>query len=62
MAIYRVRIVDPHGDVISVHFLSLDSDAVAKRYADTAVGEYDCERVEVWAGDNLICASMKRLK
>jgi hypothetical protein len=39
--------IDKHGDVIGVQFLSLDSDANAKRYANTTLGEYDCERVEV---------------
>ncbi len=61
MAAYRIRIIDKHGDVIGVHFPSLDSDAEAKRYADTTVGEFDCERVEVWLGENVICAAIRRL-
>jgi hypothetical protein len=61
MATYRFRMIDRHGQLMGVHFLSLDSDADAKRYADTTLGEYDCERVEVWLGDNLICATIRRL-
>jgi hypothetical protein len=53
--------IDKHGEVIGVQFLSLDSDADAKRYADTTLGDYDCEHVEVWLGDNLICATIRRL-
>jgi hypothetical protein len=61
MAIYRFRLIDRHEQLIGVHYLSFDSDAEV-RHADTAVGEYDCGRVEVWAGDNLISATMPRLK
>jgi hypothetical protein len=61
MAAYRFRMIDKHGDVIGAHFLSLDGDADAKRYADTTLGEYDCECVEVWLGDNVICAVIRRL-
>jgi hypothetical protein len=61
MPIYRLRMIDRHGQLIAVHYLSFDSDAKAIRHADTAVGEYDCERVEAWAGDNLICAVMRRV-
>jgi hypothetical protein len=61
MATYRFRMMDNHGDVIGVHFLSLDNDADAKRQADTMLGDYDCERVEVWLGDKLICAPIRRL-
>jgi hypothetical protein len=57
MAIYRFRLIDEHGDLIGVHYLSFDSDAEAIRHADTAIGEYDCGRIEVWAGDNLISAA-----
>jgi hypothetical protein len=56
MAAYRFRLIDKHGDRIGVHFLSLDSDADAKRQAETMVGEYDFERVEVWLDDLMICA------
>jgi hypothetical protein len=45
-----------------VHYLSFASDAEAIRYADTAVGEYDCGRVEVWFRENLIASAMQRLK
>jgi hypothetical protein len=61
MTAYRFRMIDKHGDVIGVHFLSLDSDAAATRHADATIGEYDCERVEVWLADNLICAAIRRL-
>jgi len=62
MAIYRFRVIDKQGDLIGVHFLSFDSEAEAIRHADRAVGEYDCGRVEVWAGDTLISAAMQRLR
>jgi hypothetical protein len=62
MAIYGLRLIDSHGQVIGVHYLSFDSDTEATRHAETAVAEYDCGRVEVWAGDNLISAAMRRLR
>jgi hypothetical protein len=62
MATYRFRLIDRHGQMIGAHYLSFDSDAEAIRHADRAVGEYDCGRVEVWAGDNLISAAMQRLR
>jgi hypothetical protein len=62
MATYRFRMIDRHGQLIGVHYLSFDSDAEAIRHADTTVGEYDCGRVEVWAGDRLVIAAMQRSK
>ena len=61
MAAYRFRMFDKHGDVIGVHFLSLESDAGAKRRANTMLDDYDCERVEIWSGDQLIWAATRRL-
>ena len=62
MKIYRIRIIDQRGEVIGALFVSFASDADAIRYADTAVDEYDCERVEVWSDENLIGASTQRPK
>jgi hypothetical protein len=59
MATYRFRLIDRHGQLIGVHYLSFDSDAEAIRRADTAVEEYDCGRVEVWAGDRLVFAAQR---
>jgi hypothetical protein len=61
MAIYRFRLIDRHGEVIAVFFLSVVSDADAKRQADTMLVEYDCERVEVWTRDKLVYAAMRRV-
>jgi hypothetical protein len=61
MATYRFRLIDKYGEVLGVHYLSLESDADAQQYADTAIGEYDCEPVEVWLGDSLVCVAMQRL-
>jgi hypothetical protein len=60
MATYRFRLIDKHGELIAVEYLSFESDAEAKQHADTMVGEY--ERVEVWSGENLIYAAMQRLR
>jgi hypothetical protein len=62
MTIYRFRMIDRHGQVTGVHYLSFKSDAEAIRHGDTTVGEYDCGCVEVWAGDNLVCAAVQRLR
>jgi hypothetical protein len=62
MATYRFRLVDRHGQLIGVHYLSFYSDAEAIRHADTAVGEYDCGHVEVLAGDKLIFTATQRLR
>jgi hypothetical protein len=62
MAIYRFRLIDNHGQLIGARYLPFDSDDAAIRYAETAVGEYDCGCVEVWAGDNLVSAAMQRLR
>ena len=62
MAIYRFRMIDSHEQVINVHYLSFASDAEAIRHADTTAGEYDCARVEVWAGDRLLSSAVQRLR
>jgi len=62
MALYRFRLIDNHGLLIGARYLPFDSDDAAIRYAETALGEYDCGCVEVWAGDNLISAAMQRLR
>jgi hypothetical protein len=54
--------IDSHEQVINVHYLSFDSDAEAIRHADTTAGEYDCARVEVWAGDRLLSSAVQRLR
>jgi hypothetical protein len=46
MVTYRFRLIDSAGDVISVHYLSMGSNAEARQHADTALGEYDCACVE----------------
>jgi hypothetical protein len=61
MAAYHFRLIDKHGDRIGVHFLILTSDDDARRQAETMIGEYDCERVEVWLDDKLICAPIRQL-
>jgi hypothetical protein len=62
MATYRFRLIEKHAQLIGVHYLSFESDADAIQHGDTTVGEYDCAHVEVWAGDNLISAAIRRLK
>jgi hypothetical protein len=39
MATYRFRLIDHHGEMIGVHYRSFESDAEAKRHADTMVGD-----------------------
>jgi hypothetical protein len=52
--------IDRHGDVIGVYFLFVESDDGAQRQADTMLAEYDCERVEVWTRDKLVCAVLRK--